>query len=201
MSPVRLIAIAGGSGSGKSRLAASLHQALLPDAVILTLDHFYQDLSHLDPDTRAATNFDDPGTIDWPAVESALQSLTQRQPAEIPDYDFCTHTRRTATQRVEPATFLILDGLWPLTRPTIRHTATLRLFVDCPADLRLTRRIARDTVERGRSEDSIRRQCAEHVEPMHRLHVQPQAELADLVLVSPLDESDLATVLARLMSA
>ncbi|GAA5482037.1 uridine kinase family protein [Haloferula sargassicola] len=193
-STVSLIVIAGGSGSGKSRLARLLHEAL-PASAVLTLDHFYRDLSHLTPGQRERVNFDDPATIDWASVETALFKLSSGHPAEIPRYDFHTHTRAAATETLQPTDFLILEGLWPLTRPAIRDMAALTIFVDCPAGLRLSRRIARDTTERGRTEASVRRQCAEHVEPMHARHVQPQIDLAGRVLTSPISDADVQQLL------
>lgn len=195
MNPPQLIVIAGGSGSGKSHLARRLHSVLSPHTAILTLDHFYHDLSHLTHDERNLANFDDPSSIDWSAVEKALGLLTTGLPAEIPRYDFASHTRAGDTDRLDPVPLIILDGLWPLTRSFIRQSAALSIFIDGPADLRLARRIARDTVERGRSEESVRRQFREHVAPMHDLHVQPQAILADLVFAPDFGDNEIDSLL------
>jgi uridine kinase len=195
MNPSQLIVIAGGSGSGKSHLARRLHHALEPRAAILTLDHFYHDLSHLPHEERDLANFDDPAAIDWSAVETALGLLTNGLSAEIPRYDFASHTRAAESDRLDPVPLLILEGLWPLTRAFIRQSATLSIFVDGPADLRLARRISRDTAERGRSEESVRRQFHEHVAPMHDLHVQPQATLADLVFAPDFGDDEISSLL------
>lgn len=200
MTTPTLIAIAGGSGSGKSRLARTLEDALAPHAATLTIDHFYHDLSHLPEPERDLINFDDPATIDWPAVEATLELLAAAQPAPIPRYDFATHTRHPQTDTLAPASVIILEGLWPLTRPAIRNLCHLTLFVDCSAELRLSRRIQRDTRERGRSETSVRRQFADHVGPMHDLHVQPQAALAHRVLSSPISREKIVDLLQTLAS-
>ena len=55
-----LIAIVGGSGSGKSWLAQRLADQFGADAGLLSLDDFYCDLSHLSPEEREQTNFDHP---------------------------------------------------------------------------------------------------------------------------------------------
>ena len=54
----RLVAIVGGSGSGKGWLADRLLRLLGDDAGHLSLDDFYRDCSHLPPDRRALVNFD-----------------------------------------------------------------------------------------------------------------------------------------------
>src|SRR6266478_8182760 len=53
-----LIAIAGGSGSGKTWLAEKLLAILRGKAAHLSLDDFYRDRSHLSPARRAKLNFD-----------------------------------------------------------------------------------------------------------------------------------------------
>lgn len=194
----RIIAIAGGSGSGKSYLARQLHQALAPRATILTLDHFYLDLSHLPHHERELANFDDPAAIDWQSVESALLDLISGKQAIIPDYDFTTHTRAANFQTLAPAAFILLEGLWTLSRAAIREICHFSIFVDCLDETRFNRRLARDTTERGRSAESVHRQYAEQVRPMHDLHVQPQSALADLTLDSPFNDRQVDAILDRL---
>ncbi|MFM2241206.1 MAG: hypothetical protein RLZ97_61 [Verrucomicrobiota bacterium] len=194
----RIIAIAGGSGSGKSYLARQLHQALAPRATILTLDHFYLDLSHLPHHEREMVNFDDPAAIDWQSVESALVDLISGKQALIPDYDFTTHTRAANFQTLAPAPFIFLEGLWTLSRASIREICHLTIFVDCPDETRFARRLARDTTDRGRSAESVHRQYTEQVRPMHDLHVQPQILQANLTLASPFGDHEIAAILARL---
>jgi uridine kinase len=65
------------------------------------------------------------------------------------------------------------------------------IFLDCPAWLRLERRLARDQVERGRSGASIRRQFREMVAPMHDTFVAPQARWADVVLTQPMKDVEI----------
>lgn len=178
----RLITIAGGSGSGKSHLAHQLQNALGDRATTLTLDYFYHDLSHIPSNLRHDVNFDHPDAIDWAAVAQTLDTWFLGEKITVPRYDFSTHTRNSESSVLTPSPLILLEGLWPLSQEAIRQASSLTIFIDCPADIRLHRRISRDTVERGRSEESVRRQFLEHVAPMHDLYVQPQHPLADLVL-------------------
>jgi len=73
--PVTLVAIAGGSGSGKTWLAAALRRRLRGTAALLSIDDFYRDLAHLPPNRRTRVNFDSPAAIDWVAFESALRAI------------------------------------------------------------------------------------------------------------------------------
>jgi uridine kinase len=176
------VAIVGGSGAGKTWLAERLLAAFGRKALRLSLDDFYRDRSHVPPARRARVNFDDPRAIDWPTVERVLRDLRGGRPARVPVYDFATHCRLPQTKALLPKPVVLVDGLWLLRRRTVRRLFALTVFIQCPACLRLSRRLARDVRERGRTPISVRRQFRETVEPMHRRHVTPQARWADVVL-------------------
>lgn len=186
----KLVAIVGGSGSGKSWLAGKLQQAFGENVSRISLDAFYRDRSHLSPARRSCINYDHPRSIDWASLEETLLSLGRGQPVMLPHYDFATHTRSRMSQRVMPAPIVLVEGLWLLRRPAVRKLFALTIFLDCTGRLRLQRRLTRDAVERGRSENSVRRQFRETVAPMHEKFVDPQKAHADVVLKSPLGEKD-----------
>jgi uridine kinase len=180
-----LVAIVGGSGSGKTWLARQLKASLRRRAILLSLDDFYKDCSHLSPIRRARLNFDHPRAIDWPCFERILQKLAAGQPVQAPLYDFRTHSRVRSTRNVKPAGLVLVDGLWLLRRPSVRHLFALKIFIQCPRAKRLRRRLARDLQDRSRSRASVLWQFKTTVEPMHRKYVQPQSRYADLILRSP----------------
>jgi len=177
-----IIGIAGGSGAGKTWLAEQLTASLAPDVVRLSMDDFYLDRSHLSLARRATLNFDHPRAIDWRALEAAVRRLRAGRPAQVPCYDFSTHCRRSSQSSLFPKAVVLVDGLWPLYRPSLRRLLDLRIFLACPARTRLRRRLARDLKARGRTAESVRQQFRLTVEPMHRRFVEPQAKWADLIL-------------------
>jgi uridine kinase len=176
-----LIAIAGGSGSGKTWLAEKLERALGPRVARLSIDNFYLDRSHLPPSRRARINFDHPRAIDWACLEKALADLLADRSATVPVYDFKTHAR-LRSRRVPPQPLILLEGLWPLTRRAVRRLAHLSVFLNCPSSLRLRRRIQRDLAARGRTRASVERQFRDSVEPMHVRFVVPQRQHADVII-------------------
>lgn len=195
MNDFRLIAFVGGSGSGKSWLAERMHAALGTEARHLGLDDFYRDLGHLPPAARDEVNFDDPAAIDWEAVREALECLARGEPAHLPSYDFATHTRRPETRLFAPARIIILDGLWLLHLGWLREMMAFSVFVDCPEEERLRRRVERDVMTRGRTAESVKRQFANQVQPMHLRFVEPQRQWATRCVNSPLAETDLAELI------
>ena len=58
----------------------------------------------------------------------------------------------------------------------------LRIFVDTDADLRLARRMVRDTEERGRSVRSVKEQWEATVKPMHEKYVEPSKRKAHIIV-------------------
>jgi uridine kinase len=185
MRPVRFVAIVGGSGSGKTWLAERIAAALGGATARICLDDFYRDLSALPPEERAGVNFDDPAAIDWDCLRGVVDALNAGAPAEVPVYDFHTHTRRHGNRLQPPTPAVICEGLWLLHPLWLRAKFSLSVFVDCPEVERLRRRLERDCRERGRSESSVRRQFAEQVAPMHARFVLPEREWATRRVASP----------------
>jgi uridine kinase len=180
----------GGSGSGKTQLADELKAVLGPKAGRLSLDDFYLDRSHLSPAQRARINFDNPAAIDWPAFERILERCVRWRKCKAPRYDFPTHCRLRKSKTLRPSPIILADGLWLLRSPRIRRLFCLRIYLDCPAKLRLQRRLERDISGRGRSAKSALEQFRKTVEPMHRKYVAPQVRWADMVLPADWDDRD-----------
>jgi uridine kinase len=193
-----LVAITGGSGSGKSWLSKRLARALGPSATKLCLDDFYKDRSHLSLARRALLNFDHPRAIDWRRLVEVLENALAGRVTRVPCYDFKTHSRSKRLKVLRPKPIILMEGLWLLQRPAIRRLSSLSIFLECSANTRLRRRIARDTVSRGRTRLSIETQFQRAVEPMHVRYVAPQARLADIVFKENIGRRQIRELLRRL---
>lgn len=177
------LAIAGGSGSGKTSLTRALVGLLGPmDCAVLDHDSYYRDLSHLPPAERAATNFDHPESLESDLLGAHLSQLRAGRAVERPCYDFATHTRTKLTMRVEPRPVIVCEGILLLAVPELRTAFDLRVYIDTPPDVRALRRVQRDIAERGRTVESVVQQYLETVRPMHERFVEPARTTADLVL-------------------
>lgn len=185
MSPARpvLVGIAGGTASGKTSLARVLRTEVGKDhSVLLELDSYYRDLKHLPFEERSRANFDHPEAFDWALLASQLQALLAHEPVEVPVYDYARHTRAPEPVRVEPRPLILLEGILVFWSPEIRELLDIKVFVDTPDDLRLLRRIRRDTVERRRSLDSVMEQYEASVRPMHLEFCEPTKAHADVII-------------------
>ena len=178
-----LIGITGASGSGKTTIARALLEELGADkATLLSLDEYYKDLSHLDADARNQTNFDEPAAIEHVLLCKNLYHLKQGETVPIPQYDFSTHTRKATPYALTLSRYLILEGIFTLTYPTVRDQLDLKVYVKCPEVICLNRRLKRDICERGRSEASVLQQYQTTVLPAFKTHIEPQKDFADLCL-------------------
>lgn len=181
--PPFTVALAGGSGSGKTSLTRALVGQLGPQhCAVLDHDSYYRDLAHLPFAERAATNFDHPASLESDLLAHHLAELRAGRAVLRPDYDFTTHTRKATRTRVEPRPIILCEGILLLAAPELRAAFDLRVYVDTPADVRALRRVRRDIVERGRTVDSVCEQYLTTVRPMHEQFVEPARATADLVL-------------------
>ena len=178
-----IIAIGGGTGSGKTTLAQGLAErhAELGVAVV-EQDCYYKDRSHLSEEARSLINYDEPSALDHDLLFQHFDQLAKGLAVEKPRYCFASHTRSAEVDQVPPTPIIILEGLFALWDARLRALTGLKIYVDADADLRLIRRLRRDVVERGRTVESVTVQYLSSVRPMHRLHIEPTKAHADLVL-------------------
>ena len=194
-----IVGIAGASCSGKTALAEGLAQLLGPTSSSVTrlcMDRYYRDLSHLPMPERAAYNFDEPHALDHEAFARQLGTLASGQPIDAPTYDFQTHARLCETTRITPGAFVIVEGLFALYWRQVRDLLGLSVFIDADHEVCLARRLARDTRERGRTEQSVRTQYAKFVRPMYERHALPTRAYADLVVTSERPVAEMARTVA-----
>jgi uridine kinase len=184
-SPPFLVGIAGGSGSGKSALAAALVRTLAPAVVgRLAQDAYYRDRGHVPIAERDALNFDTPEALDLDLFVAHLAALRRGERVRPPRYCFVTHCRLGHGEPVGTADIVLVEGLLLFADPRARALLDLRVYLDAPEPVRLARRVARDVRERARTEQSILTQARISTFPAHRRYVEPSRAWAHLTLVN-----------------
>jgi len=178
-----LIGLSGGTGCGKTVLARNIAKELGESlATVVEQDSYYKNLDHLPLDDRHQRNFDHPDAFDWDLLIRHARQLAAGQPADIPVYDYRTHTRTRRTRSVAGCPVVLLEGILILFHSELRKLLDLKIYIETEADIRLIRRLRRDIGERGRTMESVIAQYQDTVRPMHRQFIAPTRQYADLVL-------------------
>lgn len=194
------VAIAGGSGSGKTTIARSVVDLVGRDkAVYLQQDAYYRDQAHLAFEDRLKVNYDHPDSIELELLVEHLQALRNGQAIERPIYDFETHTRTDETYLIAPEPAVIVEGILLLADPDLRDCFDVRVYIDTEPDVRLMRRIQRDIVERGRSVESVLAQYEKTVRPMHHQFVEPSKRYADIIIPEGINTGAIGTVSSMIL--
>ena len=171
----KLIAIAGGSCSGKTSVARHLAHTLGSERCNL----IYQDSYY--HGTGQISNYDEPAAIEFDLLAKHLNQLKLGQAIDMPTYDFTSHKRLPTTQHIQPKPVIIVDGILILHAQELRSSFDLAVFVECEQAIRRQRRLIRDCQERGRSEQEVIAQFDQQVAPLHNRYVEPSKEHADIV--------------------
>ena len=179
----RVIAISGGSGSGKTTVVDRMKSCIdASQVLVLSLDHYYYDLSHLTAEERATRNFDHPSAFDQALLHTHLTDLLRGKSIARPTYDFATHTRTGETVDLRSHPVILVDGIFALHDEALRRLYDMGVYIEVSDDVRFIRRLGRDMRERGRSLDSVVNQYLATVKPMHDTYVAPQKRVADIII-------------------
>lgn len=182
MSHLKIIAVAGGSASGKSSIVKHIDEYFKDDLIVIGHDNYYKAHDDISFDERAKLNYDYPGAFDNDLFYEDLKKLQKGNSIEMPTYDYTVHTRSKETITINPTKIILIEGILVLEDKRIREITDTKVFIDADSDVRLQRRILRDTKERGRSLDSVLEQFIKQVKPMHEKYVEPTKKYADIII-------------------
>ncbi len=180
------IGVAGGSASGKTTISQAILESVGHENIAYILhDSYYKPLNQLLEETGLPLediNFDHPNSLDTDLLVEHVRQLQAGQAVDIPIYDFVSFDRKDDTQRIEPKPVILVEGILVFAEKALRKLFDIKIFVDAPADVRFIRRLQRDTVERGRSVESVIDQYLYTVRPMHLAFVEPSKRHADVII-------------------
>lgn len=183
MTSTTIIGIAGGSGSGKTSVTNEIMKNLDDHSVaLIEQDFYYKDQSHLTFEERLKTNYDHPFAFDNDLLIENLKDLKAGKSVEVPTYDYTIHTRSDKKIAFEPKDVIIVEGIFALENETLRNMMDVKIYVDTDADLRILRRLIRDTKERDRTMESVVDQYLNVVRPMHNQFIEPTKKFADIII-------------------
>lgn len=195
-----LIAIGGGSGSGKTFITEKIIDILGRDRIShISYDYYYKNRTDLSFEERAKVNYDSPESLDEQLFIDHLLMIKNNKRIDMPQYDFSTHLRKTETIDFTPKDIVIADGILIYTIPNYEEIFDYTIFVDTDSDVRFARRLLRDIKERGRSVESVFDQYMNTVKPMHNKYVEPYKNSVDFTFTNNAKDGIDETILSSLI--
>lgn len=178
-----VIGVAGGAASGKTTVCDMIIQQLHDQRVVLVnQDSFYHNLSEEELERVHEYNFDHPDAFDTEKLLDSMDKLRHGQAVDMPKYDFRTYKNVSPARRVNPSDVIILEGILIFHDPRLRELMNMKIFVDTDADVRLARRIRRDTGEKGRDIATVLDQYSNFVKPAFDDFILPTKKYADIII-------------------
>lgn len=194
-----VIFIAGASASGKTTLSDMLKshfvESLNRTCEVLRMDDYFKeapegcDIANY----KATTNFTKLETRDLDLLANQILTLNDGNSILQPEYSFVT-CKRSMTKTLHAPEFLIVEGTFVLhfanVMPSFKDVFNTQLshigiFVSqSDYEETLKRRIIRNGVERGQSEDVVRRLDEQYLRPAFLNIMLPSAQTADKQIIN-----------------
>lgn len=178
-----IIGIAGGAGSGKSTISEKLKSINGENKVqIIEQNSFVKDFSSMNFDERKKLNFEHPDSFDFDYLVRILKDLALGEDASIPSFDFVALERTDNFQTISPKDIIIVEGSLILYEKKLRDLFDIKVFIDTDSDIRLIRRIIRDTKEKSMPLEKIILEYISVVKPTNINFVEPTKRFADIII-------------------
>lgn len=178
-----IIGIAGGAGSGKSTISEKLKSINGENKVqIIEQNSFVKDFSSMNFDERQKLNFEHPDSFDFDYLVRILKDLALGKDVSIPSFDFVTLERTDNFQTITPKDIIIVEGSLILYEKKLRDLFDIKVFIDTDSDIRLIRRIIRDTKEKSMPLEKIILEYISVVKPTNINFVEPTKRFADIII-------------------
>ncbi|WP_109832357.1 uridine kinase family protein [Reichenbachiella versicolor] len=178
-----IIGLTGGSGSGKTFILHLLKQALGEEKVtVLSQDNYYKPIEEQTKDDQGIENFDLPSAINHDAFANDLKKLIKGEPVILEEYTFNNKESKPNHIHISSKPIIIVEGLFVFYHTQISKQMDITVYIDCPKNVMVERRIKRDAVERGYDLNDVKYRFEHHVWPTYEKYVLPSRESADIVI-------------------
>lgn len=166
-----IILISGPSGSGKTTTAMMLEKALDDmghETHVLSMDNYFYPMTKEQQKLALEDKIDleSPNRVDTEFLNSQLADIIACKPVMLPKFNFTDNIREESGRVLhrKPGEMVILEGIHALNPDVITVDKTVGIYVSVrtrvvtpdgkiihPENIRLLRRMHRDTTQRGRS--------------------------------------------------
>ncbi|NQX91786.1 MAG: uridine kinase [Flavobacteriales bacterium] len=178
-----LIGLAGGSGSGKTTFLKDLQSHFSEDQLtVVTCDNYYLPRTEQQPDGEGVLNFDLPTSLNLDLLAKDLSALKKGESIQQTEYTFNNAAKEPKKLTLKSAPVIIAEGLFVFHHPSIANVLDYKVFFYADADIRLERRIQRDSVERGYPESDVRYRWKNHVRPADLEFLEPYEASCEMII-------------------
>jgi adenylate cyclase len=178
-----IVAIAGGSASGKTSLVAQkVKDSFSGEAMMFSMDNYFKGKAFIESEAQQGRtiNFDMPEYLNLKLVKEHLSALKRNEPIQMPIYNFANGAPDGTTTQ-HPKRIIILEGIHAL-NDKIVDEEDLKVFVEIGMHGRMIRRLLRDIERTGRNPYDILKFFTNTVEPMHEQHIETTKKNADMII-------------------
>ncbi|MEV8038956.1 hypothetical protein [Streptomyces sp. NPDC086182] len=179
-----VMAVAGGTASGKSTLAQALSLQCPQSVALIHLDDYYvpahdplRGVWTVSADGHAVLDWNHPGSIDETALTHAIDAALLRPGVRL----------------------VVAEGLFALSLPCVVRRAAWRVYVDTPDDIRLARKILRKIETQHQDPRLSLRNYLQTGRDRHTAHVAPTRAAADLIIDGTTSEADMLAAVMPLI--
>lgn len=140
----------------------------------ISLDNYFKDLTE--------ENGLKPEVIDFDLFLSDLIKIRNKEPCEVPIYDFKNHRRSNETKKIESCQIIIIEGLFCFYDHRIRNLIDLKIFIDTDNDIRLARTISKSILEGKTNLIDIIENFHKNIKQSYINFISPTKKFADIIL-------------------
>lgn len=125
---MKIIAICGISGSGKTTIAKRISQNYSNKIVDLSQDAYYKSYDEYTIQERRGINYDSPEAFDIKLLEKQLKELKESKEIDYPIYSFSEYSR-IGSKNIKPKELVVIDGMLILHFKEIRELLDDSIFL------------------------------------------------------------------------
>ena len=177
---MKIIAVTGGSGCGKTLFTNLLLERLQKKTAVLPLDNYYKDRPDQIPNDKY--DFDSPNAFDFDLYHKHLNLLNSGKSAQMPNFSYENGKREAGFTEIIPEEYLVIEGLHVLFLSKIRKLVSFSFFMDSPLEVAVCRRCIRDVHEYDVTAEYSLNQFLKFVRPSYFEYILPVKKYSNLIV-------------------
>jgi len=197
-----IIGVAGNSGSGKTFFLNCFLKHFKPGEIsLVSLDNYYIPAGTKTKEENRLYNFDRPSAFNKDAFYNDIKSLLEWKTITKEEYTFNNPLLKSRILKIKPSPILIIEGLFIFYYEEINKLIDHRIFMYTDEKTALSRRLKRDLIERGYSEEDVLYKWNNHVIPAYHEYLLPFKENCNQIIDNSIENEESIDNISKDISA